>query len=706
MEFVSAAAPDEAEISRWWIGGAFALVTLVVLLAVGGPAALFSSHWSYFGDMAGHDWWLSSYRTALLHGAPFGWSNDTDNGFLFGYFYFPLPPIIVTVLASVLSVAAASKCMVVLAVLSIPFGAWQLVKGLGYGRRVQTLAVLSGLFVLLSNHPLTIGGTLYDTLLGEYSLALSLGLGLCALGAYTRWRRGAGAWWPVAVWGALSLLSHVQGALATAVVLAVFVAIDLRTVVQLRAVAYAGLVALGLSAWWWLPAYSVAGQSLGDANPVNHSLASFLFNRDAGTLVVLGLIGLALGVWRRRAGAVALLGGCVVLSLLLLAPWQIADTGRLLPLVFIFAGVGVAFGLNELWQWAAARRPLRFATPVALALSSVFVVGVPMINSFNPTILRSYDNETFKGISSEPGYAGVRTLVSALEKLPAGQVVVETPTNYAAAYGTSTWPYLLPLWTNGHDASPLGLFVNATPSSIALEYAYENVTSVYSPVGSWQPRPAQALPAAGINELRSLGVNYLVVDSPVLEGIVHQLTGVHLAATVTTPTLSTTSSTDTAGTYWVYAIDDSQRVVSNVSVVPMPAASTRAYAQAMATYLDSVTSSPHTSTRAVGLPAPVAGAATTISDVQVTASTIRFHVSAVGSPVLIRMTYSPDWHATGAGPVYRALPNEMVVIPTSTTVTLRFQNPLAVPLGAVVSALTLIGLLGGLGWRRLRRRAA
>ena len=300
----------------------------------------------------------------------------------------------------------------------------------------------------------------------------------------------------------------------------------------------------------------------------------------------------------------------------------------------------------------------------------------------------------------------MRTLVSALEKLPAGQVVVETPTNYAAAYGTSTWPYLLPLWTNGHDASPLGLFVNATPSSIALEYAYENVTSVYSPVVPWQPRPAQALPAAGINELRALGVNYLVVDSPALEGIVHKLTGVQLAATVTTPTLSTTSSTDTAGTYWVYAIDDSQRVVSNVSVVPMPAASTHAYAQAMATYLDSVTSSPHTSTRAVGLPAPVAGAATTISDVQVTASTIRFHVSAVGSPVLIRMTYSPDWHATGAGPVYRALPNEMVVIPTSTTVTLRFQNPLAVPLGAVVSALTLIGLLGGLGWRRLRRRAA
>ena len=84
MEFVSAATPDEADISRWWIGGAFALVALVVLLAVGGPAALFSSHWSYFGDMAGHDWWLSSYRTALLHGAPFGWSNDTNNGFLFG----------------------------------------------------------------------------------------------------------------------------------------------------------------------------------------------------------------------------------------------------------------------------------------------------------------------------------------------------------------------------------------------------------------------------------------------------------------------------------------------------------------------------------------------------------------------------------------------------------------------------------------------
>ena len=704
MEFSLTTAPDEADVSPWWIGGAFASVAIVVLLAVGGPVALFSSHLSYFGDMAGHDWWLNSYRTALLHGAPFGWTTDTNNGFLFGYFYFPLPPIIVTVLATVLSVAAASKCMVVLAVLSIPFGSWRLVKGLGYGRRVQVLTVLSGLAVLLSNHPITIGGTLYDTLLGEFSLALSIGLGLCALGAYAAWRRGAGPWWPIAVWGALSLLSHVQGALAAAIVLAVFVVLDLRSGTQWRQLALAGIAALGLSAWWWLPAYSVTTQSLGDVNPVNHSIAAFLFNRDAGTLVVVGVVGLVLAIWRRRAGALALLVASVVLSLLLLAPLQIADTGRLLPLVFVIAGIGLALALNELWQLVVAKRSLPFATPVTLVVAAILVVGLPMVNSFNPTVLRSFDSQTFKGMSPEPGYDGVRSLATALEKLPAGQVVVEMPTNYSAAYGTSTWPYLLPLWTKGHDASPLGLFVNATPSSIALEYAYENVTSVYSPVVSWQPRPAQPLPAAGINELRALGVNYLVVDSPALEGIVRQLTTVRLVATVTTPSLPTTSATDTAGTYWVYAINDSQRVVSNLSVVGMVPQGTRRYASTMATYLSQLTSRPHITTLVEGLSGRVSGAATAISDIRVTNSTIRFHVSAVGTPVLIRMTYSPEWHATGAGPVYRALPNEMVVIPTSTTVTLHFQNPATVPVAAAISALTILGLLGGLGWRRRRRR--
>ena len=43
---------------------------------------------------------------------------------------------------------------------------------------------------------------------------------------------------------------------------------------------------------------------------------------------------------------------------------------------------------------------------------------------------------------------------------------------------------------------------------------------------------------------------------------------------------------------------------------------------------------------------------------------ISFHVSRIGVPVLVKISYFPRWHATGATGPYRVSPNLMVVIPT------------------------------------------
>ncbi len=62
--------------------------------------------------------------------------------------------------------------------------------------------------------------------------------------------------------------------------------------------------------------------------------------------------------------------------------------------------------------------------------------------------------------------------------------------------------------------------------------------------------------------------------------------------------------------------------------------------------------------------------AVTVSSIRSTDNQVSFHVSRIGVPVLVRVSYFPSWHATGAQGPWRAEPNLMVVVPTSHDVTL------------------------------------
>ena len=84
---------------------------------------------------------------------------------------------------------------------------------------------------------------------------------------------------------------------------------------------------------------------------------------------------------------------------------------------------------------------------------------------------------------------------------------------------------------------------------------------------------------------------------------------------------------------------------------------------------------------------------TQVSDTRQTDSTISFHVSRLGTPVLVKVSYFPNWHASGATGPYRVTPNLMVVVPTSHDVVLRYGASPADRAGEALSAVGLIALL-------------
>ncbi len=80
---------------------------------------------------------------------------------------------------------------------------------------------------------------------------------------------------------------------------------------------------------------------------------------------------------------------------------------------------------------------------------------------------------------------------------------------------------------------------------------------------------------------------------------------------------------------------------------------------------------------------------------------ISFTTTAIGVPHLVKISYFPNWEATGADGPYRAAPSLMIVIPTQAEVSLEFARTWTENLGMV---LTLISLVFA-GWWVSRSRA-
>ena len=97
--------------------------------------------------------------------------------------------------------------------------------------------------------------------------------------------------------------------------------------------------------------------------------------------------------------------------------------------------------------------------------------------------------------------------------------------------------------------------------------------------------------------------------------------------------------------------------------------------------------------------------ATVVSDVQQSDGGISFHVDRVGTPVEVRVSYFPNWHASGAEGPYRVAPNLMVVVPTAHDVVLSYGRSPADVVGQLLTLAAVVGLVVLAVSARRRRRA-
>jgi hypothetical protein len=90
-----------------------------------------------------------------------------------------------------------------------------------------------------------------------------------------------------------------------------------------------------------------------------------------------------------------------------------------------------------------------------------------------------------------------------------------------------------------------------------------------------------------------------------------------------------------------------------------------------------------------------------VSKIVVGDDRVSFDVDRVGSPVLVKVSYFPNWKAKGAEGPWRVTPNFMVVVPTSRHVSLHYGRTAVDDVGLGLSVIGIVAL-GGLAWRDRR----
>jgi hypothetical protein len=377
------------------------------------------------------------------------------------------------------------------------------------------------------------------------------------------------------------------------------------------------------------------------------------------------------------------------------------------------------------WPVAAVAGPLVALLVAVVVVVTPFVVDAATLQNIGVTPganqVTNWSNWNYSGYQARPAYPEYRALVQTMERVGnqygCGQAMWEYEPNLNR-FGTTMALMLLPYWSNGCIGSMEGLLFE---SSTTTPYHFLNQAEL-----SVQPsEPMVGLDYSalnvtlGIQHLQLMGVRYFMASDPQVQTLAAADPSLKQVAT-TGPWTSTDQGSTTTTTWKIYRVLDSPLVapLTNEPAVEqgIGASQSKWLPSAQTWYLtpsrwpvELAQSGPANWPRVpVGDATPPTRRvpSTKVTGVQQHDNSLRFHVSRVGTPVLVKMSYYPNWHASGATGPYRVTPNLMVVVPTSHEVTLTYGATSANRIGELLGLFGLIGLVAGaaVAWRRGSRR--
>jgi hypothetical protein len=328
-----------------------------------------------------------------------------------------------------------------------------------------------------------------------------------------------------------------------------------------------------------------------------------------------------------------------------------------------------------------------------------YVWGPLRTKSTNDGFVDGWARWNFTGYEGKNAYGEYYGVVQAMKKLGedsaqgCGRALWEN-SGELNKYGTTMALMLLPFWTDGCIGSMEGLFFEAAGST-----PYHFITA--AAMSKQSSNPVRELrydnndATIGVRYLQELGVKYFMGFTPEAIAQASQQEGLTEVAR--------------SGPWVVYRVANSD-VVTPLAVQPVVANISSSnprerwleigtsWFQQPETWTTPIADDgpsdwqridvavdesmregePNSSNRRVDVVKPATALTAVpldpvvVSNVNIGEESVRFTVDKIGVPVLVRVSYFPNWKVDGAKGPYRVAPNMMVVIPTSNTVNMHF----------------------------------
>ena len=461
---------------------------------------------------------------------------------------------------------------------------------------------------------------------------------------------------------------------------------------------------------------------------------------------VLAVLGLLLSILRRnRMGIVLGIGAAFVAAAFRYMPAGRLWNGRVLPsyylYVYLLAAIGVGEGARLIAEALASARLQTFVrngAPIVAFISMWLVFGpalralpggytdsagvyhwpkkLSLITTRDVSFLQGWSEWNWSGYEARTprdkfgGYAEYyainQMMISIGQEHGCGRAMWEYDGG-EESYGTTMAMMLLPHWTDGCIPSQEGLYFEAS-STTAFHFLNQSALSV-------SPSRAQSHIAypnfdvtLGIKQLQLMGVRYYMAASP---EAVRQASENPDLTEVTIGTAGPWHVFMVGGSEMVQALQFQPVVYSNVTEqqkswlqpavaffndpdqwsVLRAATGPKDWARWAACLPDDqVTTVVPGGNQQDCSPPQTPLAPVQVSNITSSDDEVKFDVDKPGVPVLVKVSYFPNWKVSGGEGPYRVTPNLMVVVPTSTHVRLYYGY---VGIDYVANALTLFGIV-------------
>ena len=328
-----------------------------------------------------------------------------------------------------------------------------------------------------------------------------------------------------------------------------------------------------------------------------------------------------------------------------------------------------------------------------------YVWGPLRTKSSNDGFVDGWARWNFTGYEGKNAYGEYYGVVQTMKQLGAdttqgcGRALWEN-NGELNKYGTTMGLMLLPFWTDGCISSMEGLFFEAAGST-----PYHFITA--AAMSKQSSNPVRELrydnndAALGVKYMQELGVKYFMGFTPEAIAQASQQEGLTEVAR--------------SGPWVVYRVANSdvvtplamQPVVANISAnnprerwlevgtswfqhpevwaTPIADSGPSEWQRVDVAVDESKREGePNSNNRRVDVVKPATALVpvpldpVVVSNVDIGEESVKFSVDKIGVPVLVRVSYFPNWEVDGAKGPYRVAPNMMVVIPTSTNVSMHF----------------------------------